>query len=227
MKINLSKKVEAKTLIEGFPGFGLVGTIVTEYLIEHLKCERVGEFHYDELPATVAIHKGSLVHPMALYYSKDHNLAILHTILDVKGFEWAIADAIVDASKTLKIKETISIEGVTGSVEDGKLYSFQNKKFEKLGAQNVSESVVMGVTAALLLRQKNMSCLFAETKSTMPDSRAAAKILEFLDKYLGLDLDTKPLLVQAEIFENKLKGMMEQANTTTKEASAKQMSYLG
>ena len=227
MKIELKKKPSNCTLIEGFPGFGLVGTIVTEYLIEHLKCERIGEFVYDELPSTVAIHKGKLVHPMALYYNEKYNLLVLHTILDVKGYEWAVADAIAEASEKLGVKETISLEGVTGNTEDGKIYSFQNKKLEELGAENVNESVIMGVTAALLLRQKNMSCLFAETKSTMPDSRAAAKILEFLDKYLGLDLDTKPLLVQAEIFENKLKDLMKQANKVTKESEVKQMSYLG
>ena len=138
-----------------------------------------------------------------------------------------MADAISKMSQTLKVKETISLEGVTGNAEDGKIYSFQNKKLEDLGAENVNESVIMGVTAALLLRQKNMSCLFAETKSTMPDSRAAAKILEVLDSYLGLDLDTKPLLVQAEIFENKLKEIMKQANKMSKESEVKQMSYLG
>ena len=84
MEIVLNKKPEGCTLIEGFPGFGLVGTIVTEYLVEHLKCEMIGEFVYDELPATVAIHKGSLIHPMSLYYNEKYNLLILHTILDVK-----------------------------------------------------------------------------------------------------------------------------------------------
>jgi len=226
MDIVLRKKPKGATLVEGFPGFGLVGTIVTEFLIEHLACEQIGELVYDELPATVAIHKGELVHPMAVFYNKKHNIIILHAILDVRGFEWKIAKAIHSLISDLDIKEVISIEGVTGDGSDD-LYCFQNKKFEKLGAQPVNESVIVGVTAALLLRQKNMSCLFASTHSNMPDSRAAATIIETLDNYLGFNLDTRPLLMQAELFEAKVKDIMQKANKTTSEVDKKQMSYLG
>ena len=37
MRIILKKKPKNPVLIEGFPGFGLVGTITTEYLINELK----------------------------------------------------------------------------------------------------------------------------------------------------------------------------------------------
>ena len=85
----------------------------------------------------------------------------------------------------------------------------------------------MGVTASLLIRGLDLKCLFAETHSAMPDSGAAAKIIEHLDKYVGFELDTKPLYQQAEIFENKLKDIMQQTNKTQTEADNKQMSYLG
>ena len=75
--------------------------------------------------------------------------------------------------------------------------------------------------------QCDISCLFAQTHANLPDSRASAKIIEFLDKYLGLKVDTKPLLMQAEIFENKLKGMMQQQEKTKTDSDRKQMSYLG
>ncbi len=226
MDIVLRKKPKDATLIEGFPGFGLVGTIVTEYLLEQLGCEQIGELTYDELPATVAIHKSKLVHPMAVFYNKKYNLIVLHAILDIRGHEWQVARAVEKLVKDLEVKEVLSIEGVTGDGSDD-LYCFQNKKLEKLGAKPVEESVIVGVTAALLLRQKKMSCLFAPTHSNMPDSRAAAKIIEVLDKYLGFNLDTKPLLMQAEIFEAKVKDLMKKANKTTDEVDKKQMSYLG
>ncbi len=226
MDIVLRKKPKGAMLIEGFPGFGLVGTIVTEYLIEHLACEQIGELTYDELPATIAIHKSELVHPMAVFYNKKYNIVILHTILDIRGHEWKVANAVEKLVKDLEIKEILSVEGVTGDGND-ELYCFHNKKLEKLGVKPVVESVIVGVTAALLLRQKKMSCLFAPTHSDMPDSRAAAKIIETLDKYLGFHLDTKPLLMQAELFEAKVKDLMQKANKTTDEVDKKQMSYLG
>ena len=70
MKAVLDKKVTASRLLEGFPGFGLIGTIATDYLVERLKCKQVGSFVYTELPSTVAIHKCKLVKPKGIYYSK-------------------------------------------------------------------------------------------------------------------------------------------------------------
>jgi predicted ATP-grasp superfamily ATP-dependent carboligase len=61
----------------------------------------------------------------------------------------------------------------------------------------------------------------------MPDSKAAAKIIEVLDKYLGLKVDTAPLMKQAEIFEEKLKGIMQNASKSQQDSEKKQLSYLG
>lgn len=227
MDLVLNKKIKAKRMIEGFPGFGLVGTIVTEYLIEHLKFEKVGEFIYDELPATVAIHKGKLVHPMAVFYSKKLDTILLHAILDVKGMEWSIADVIKKLVKQTGVKEIISIEGVSGT--DGEsLYCYNSTEFHKLGATPVKESVIMGVTAALMVRGLDLHCIFAQTQSNIPDSRAAAKVIEFLNNYMKLELNVQPLLDQAEMFEAKLKTIMQQTNQTMSEADKKkQMSYFG
>lgn len=226
MEVILHKKPKCDILIEGFPGFGLIGPIVTEYLLEHLNCECIGEIRYDELPATVAIHKGDLVRPISIHHNKKHNIIIVHSILDVKGFEWKIAQAISELVQQLELKEIISLEGVASDGGE-ELFCFKNDGFEKLGAKPVNESVIMGVTASLLLSEPNVGCLFAETHSNMPDSRAAAKIIEFLDKYIKLEVDVKPLKMQAELFEKKVAGLMKNAKKTTSEAERKQMSYLG
>lgn len=229
MKINLTKIPKNVTIIEGFPGFGLIGTIATEYLIENLKAELIGEFEYTDLPATAAIHKGKLVKPMAVFYAKKYNLVILHTILNVKGHEWKIAEAITDLIKKTKAKEIISLEGVASMMSDTdehKIYSFGSKKLQALG-QPIHESVIVGVTAALMLKHENVSCIFAGTNSQLPDSKAAAKVIEVLDKHLGLAVDTKPLLKQAEEFETKLKGLMKNTQETTSQADDKSMNYFG
>ena len=227
MKLIMYKDIKAQTIIEGFPGFGLVATIVSEYLIEHLKCELVGEFQSNDLPPTLAIHKGAVVHPMGVYYSKKYNIIIFHGILDISGLEWLVADAIVDLAKKTQAKEIISIEGVNAQTETEEIYYYGNKTFEKLGAKLLEESIIMGVTASLLLREKKLSCLFAQAQSNLPDSRAAAKIIEFLDTYLGLEVDARPLLMQAELFEGKISSIMQKTKSIKKEAQEKQMSYLG
>ena len=226
MKAVLTKKIKATRLLEGFPGFGLIGPIATEYLIDKLKCKQVGKFVYDELPATVAIHKGKIVHPMGIYHSKEHNLLIIHAILDLKGLEWLIVDAIEDLAKQAGVKEIISIEGVAGTGGDG-VYCFNNKDFKKQGAQEIQESVIMGVTAGLMVRELPVSCLFAETESQIPDSRAAARAIEYLETYFGFEVNLEPLMTQAQVFEEKLKNIMQQTSKTLTEAEKKNISYLG
>lgn len=224
--IELWKKPKNVTIIEGFPGFGLVGPITTEFLIDHLQTEQIGQFVFDDMPATIAIHKGEVINPMSIHYSKKYNIVILHTIQNVKGIEWRLADLVKDISTQLKAKEVISIEGVNSDAKD-KLYCFGNPKFEKLGAEPMKESVIMGVTAALLLRSKNTSAIFAQAQTNLPDSKAAANVIDFLDKYLKMGVDTAPLLKQAEEFEDKLKNLLAQTQQAEELSDAKNLSYLG
>jgi uncharacterized protein len=229
LKIILKKTPKNPIIIEGFPSFGLVGTITTEFLLEHLKAELIGEFQYDELGPIVAIHKGNMVNPMAVWYVPSRNIVILHTILNVKGFEWEIADEIIKMAQKMKAKEIIGLEGVAtdDASEDVKVYYSGDKKIEATGALPVKESIIMGVSASLMLRYKKINCLFAAAHSQLPDSKAAAKLIEILDKYLGLKVDYHPLLKQAEEFENKIRTIIQQSNKTIKEADKKTMSYLG
>jgi uncharacterized protein len=226
MKLKLTKKPKGCTLIEGFPGFGFVGNIVLETIIENMNFEVIGIIESPELSATAVIHKGKIINPISLLYNKEKKLILLHSLLNVKQHEWEIAEIVEELIKTLEIKEIISVEGVTGP-GDNNLYCFNSTKFEKMGAIPITESIVLGVTGALLLKIKNISCLFAETHAEMPDSRAAAKVIEFFDKYLGLNIDTKKLLIQAEISEAKVKKIMKASEKAEFEAKQKELNYLG
>jgi uncharacterized protein len=235
MEIKLTKKPSKVKIIEGFPGFGLIGTISTEFLIEHLKAEKIGSFFYDELPATIAVHKEKLVDPMGVFYDKKYNLVILHTILNSVGLEWKLSDAISKMAKDLQATEIISLEGVSSPqvTESEKVFFYttneaKKKKLLKIRVEPLKESIIVGVSASLMLRSKTpLTCLFAETKSEMPDSKAASNIIKTLDDYLGLKVDYKPLLKQAEEFEQKFKTILKQSSLTAKERDKKQMSYLG
>lgn len=225
LRLELKKKPQNPIIIQGFPGFGLIGTIATEFLIEHLKAEPIGEFIYDELPPTIAVHQGKLVKPMEVYYAKKWNIIILHTILTAKGVEWKMTELILDMVKKLKAKKLVCLEGVMSQNGEGVFY-YGDKALAKI-ANPIKESIIMGVTASILTRYPKAIALFAESHSQLPDSKAAAKLIEAIDKYLGLKVDPKPLLQQAEQFEQKLKGILQQANKATNEKERKDLSYLG
>ena len=108
MQIKLSKKPKNCKLIEGFPGFGLVGTIANEFLLEHLKFEQIGKIIFDEMPATIAIHEGKVVEPLGVFYNKKYNLVLLHAITASSGMEWKLSEIVVDLIKQLSIKYFIT-----------------------------------------------------------------------------------------------------------------------
>jgi len=236
MEIRLNKKPKNCTLIEGFPGFGLVGTIASEFLLEHLQVEQIGKVIFDDMPAMVAIHKNKLVEPLGIFYNKKYNLVLLHAITASSGLEWKLSGMVMDLCKQLSIKEIICMEGVGSSMEKSTsrvfFYSSNEKsktKFAKIGVNPLKEGIIIGVTGAVLLRAENLpvSAIFAETHTNLPDSKAAAKVIEVLDKYLGLKVNYKPLLHQAEQFEEKLKGLMTESQKASELSEKKKLSYVG
>lgn len=225
MRIEMSEKPRGCRFIIGFPGMGLVGPIVTEFLIEHMQTRQIGRFVYDELPPTVAIHKGELLNPMSLHYSAEHNALIFYTILNLRGNEWKVAEEILKLSAELDAKEILCIDGANAvGATPEQIFAFGDSALMELGAKSLEESVITGVSGALLLTSANVNCLFASVQTNMPDSKAAAAIVQFLDKYQGLDVDPEPLLKQAEVFEQKVKSLMKQTQDVERKD---QMSYLG
>lgn len=237
MEVKLKKKPKNPIIIEGFPGFGLVGTIASEFLIEHLATEQIGKITFNEMPAMVAIHDNNVVEPLGIFYNKKYNIVIVHAITASQGFEWDIADTIAKLANNLDAKEIISLEGVgsgDGTPVGSKIFYYtgkadKKKKFDAAGLSPLKEGIIVGVTGALLLRSEKVpvSCIFAETQSNMPDSKAAAKVIEVLDKYIGLEVDVKPLLKQAEKFEGKLKSLLSQSQKAQEISEQKRLNYVG
>lgn len=235
MQIQLTQKPKNPIIIEGFPGFGLVGTIATEFLIKHLDAKQIGKIWSDELMPVAAVHDSKIVEPLGIFYDKKHNIVIIHALSSVKGLEWKISNILLQLSKMLNAKEIISLEAI-GSEEEGlKSFYYSNKDakkklFETLGLQPLKEGMIMGVTGALLLKNCDLvSCVFVESHVGLGDSKAAAKVIEILDDYLGLDVDYKPLIKAAEKFESTLKEIIEKGKKAEEHKNRREedLNYLG
>ena len=239
MEIKLWKKPKNVILVEGFPGFGLVGTIATEFLIDHLQTEMIGKITFDDMPPMIAIHDNKIVEPLGIFYNKEFNIVILHAITASMGFEWKISRIMFELADTLEAKEIICLEGVGSAAEEEGIESNKNffhsteqKKAEKLSKLKINplkEGIIMGVTGAMLVSAEKIpvTALFAETTTNLPDSKAAASIIIALDKYLGLKVDPKPLMQKAELVEAKLKGMLSKSQEVSEMAEKKKLSYVG
>ena len=112
MKVELKEKPKNPTIIEGFPGFGFISTITTEYLLDHLDFKPIGRIWSDTMPPMAVIHKKKIQQPLEINYNKKHNLIIIEAMTGVKGIEWEIADALIKLYQDLNAKEIISIEGI-------------------------------------------------------------------------------------------------------------------
>lgn len=231
MKVILEKRPKNATIISGFPGFGLVGTITTEFLIKHLNAVPIGKIRVDEVAPVIAIHNGEPVEPLGIFYDKKYKLIILHALGGIDGIEWKLSDLIVKTAKELDVKEIVSVEGVGSNnpTEESKAFYLGSKNvLKQKGVDKLQEGIIVGVTGALLLRKDvNITSIFAETHSQLPDSRAAAKVIEVLDKYLGLKVDYKPLIKNAEKFESKIKEVMDKKKEATILKEDKKLSYFG
>ena len=237
MKLHLHEKPQGVTLVLGFPGFGLVGTIATKFLLEHLDVKRIGEIESNKLLPLAAIHKNELIGPLDLFYNKKYNIVILQTLSELSGSEWQVGEVIEKLAKLLKAKEVIILEGLPSNKSKAAmqtfLYSRNNSKMAKsLGLVTLKEGIMMGVTAAVMLKLEDIpSCaILAESPSKFPDSEAAARAIKTLDQYLKMGLDYKPLMKSAQNFEVMLKEVMSKAkeqNGTVRREVNPDADYIG
>ncbi len=234
MELVLNKKPKNPIIIEGFPGFGFVGAIATQFLIEHLDAKPIGFIYSNEITPLVTVHKNNLMQPLSIYYDSKSNIVIVHALTPVNGLEWKIANIVEKLFKDLKAKELICLEGVNALTENNESKAYfqstvasSQKKLEKLGLKSLGEGVILGVTGAVLLKRLPVSCIFAEAQMGLPDSKAAAKVIQVLDSYLGLKVDYKPLLKRAQEMEDKIKGIMSKTKEVQDIKAKKELDYFG
>lgn len=234
LKYELFEKPKGVTIIGGFPGMGLVGTITTEFLLDHLNVRLIGRIISDKIPPLIAIHSGKIVEPLGIFYDEKKKIVIQHAVTDVSTMEWELAETLLAIAKELEAKEVISLEGIASNSIKAGAYYFSNdekakKKFDSLKIQSLKNGIIIGVTGFVMLRaaKQKVSCIFSETHSNLPDSKAAATIIQVLDKYLGLNIPVEPLLKKAENFEDKLKTIFEDAKKAETMKDKKTVEYLG
>ena len=82
--------------------------------------------------------------------------------------------------------------------------------------QLLEQGVIKGMTGAMLSegasRGRNIMSIMVEADPRFPDARAAAVIIEQLNKMMPVaDLDHEPLLEEAKQLEEQIRSMMEGA----------------
>jgi uncharacterized protein len=224
VKIIMDQKTDLKdhVLIEGFPGIGLVGTIAAGYLIEKRKMIPIGHVYSDVFPPMTSIHNGRPYFPARIYKDPKANFCVLLAEFVVPSNSvHAISNEIMRFIKEQKIRQIVSLAGMTSAKEDDKrsIYGIASNdemanylKLKKIPL--INEGVTTGVSGVLIAQcsVENFPAmsLLVESKSGEPDPRAASELLKKLESVIGMKVDTNDLMSEAGRIEAQMGKMMDQ-----------------
>ncbi len=226
-EIHLLKEVDLQgsTLIDGFPSVGLVSSIVANYLVEILELEQIGIMDSPRFPTVALVKDGIPLNPVRVYAGGREGRKIAIFISEfqppmdlIKGIGETVLDWALEKGCTL----LICPEGLIVEREEGVEVQFQvygigstpkaHGMLVEHGVPIFEEGVITGVAGVLLnegrKRGFDVVGLLSEAHPDYPDARAAARVIETVDRLLlKMNLDTGPLYQEAERIEEQLKSI--------------------
>ncbi len=228
--VDLSNSV----LIEAFPTVGLVSSIAGHFLVEQLKLEEIGTISSRYFMPAAVIHNGVPSPPVRIYAGKkicgstgecNQIVVIISEFMPSVDIIKPVANMILTWAQKKKCSHIVTLEG-THSLNPKKPKTYgvattqkMNDILKKYAIEETKEGMITGITGVLLFEgarlKQDVLCLLAEAHSSYPDSRAAALLVETLDKMLPeIKIDTQPLYKEAEDIEQKIRSFIKQAQPT-------------
>jgi len=212
------------TIIDGFPSVGLVSTITANYLIDALELEQIGIMDSRLFPTVSIVRGGIPLYPVRIYAGKG-------VCVFISEFQPAprlirpIAETILKFATEKGAAMIVSPEGLVldgeADPEDVKVFALgsteaMRKTLTDHNIEQFGNGIITGVSGVLLNMGKkqdvNTVSILAEANPNYPDARAAAKVIEAIDRLLpALEIDVKPLYTEAESIEKTLRMMQKQA----------------
>jgi uncharacterized protein len=221
-------------LIEAFPTVGLISSIAGHFLIEQLKLEEVGTITSRYFMPAAVIHNGMPSPPVRIYAGKkicgpsgscDQVAVIISEFMPAVNIIKPVADEILSWAQKKKCSYIVNFEGTHGlNPKTPKTFGVATTQkmkdiLKKYNIEETKEGMITGITGVLLFEgvrlKRDIICLLAEAHASYPDSRAAALLVETLDKMLPeIEINTEPLYKEAEEIEQKIRAFIKQAQPT-------------
>ncbi|NGM69527.1 proteasome assembly chaperone family protein [Natronolimnobius sp. AArcel1] len=226
--------LENPTLIEGFPGVGLVGKIATDHLVDQLEMRYYASVHCEGLPR-IGVYRGgdrTVRPPVRLYVSEEHNLLALQSDAPI-GAQAAgsvancVTNWIVDQDAT-----PLYLSGLPAEREDGdpSVYGVATGNAGSLLEDHAvdkppEDGVITGPTGALINRGAQLGYdtlgLVVECNPQFPDPEAAGILLEeAIAPISGLEIDVDELLERAEEIRAKREQFAQQMQALAQDESS-------
>ena len=237
VKVSDTVDTEGALVISCFPSVSHVSSIVAHYLIERLELKFVGGVLHPNLPPVALVRDGKPMPPVRMYAGKPvcnmdrcDNLVVLVSEAPVPPrMCLPLAEVLLEYSHQKGFQAGVLIDAFSHEQESGHEVMDTDDTDETMlgiGATDwaleqlkdmdiplLEAGMVAGMSGVLLgegrRRGLNMLCIMAEAAGGIPDARAAARVIERLNRMLpAIELDTEPLLAEAERIEAQIKAMI-------------------
>ncbi|MDD3984920.1 MAG: proteasome assembly chaperone family protein [Methanobacterium sp.] len=211
----ISEDVKNAIVLEGSPELGLIGNILGWLLVEELNMKQIGYIDSKEFPPLAVLYKGVAIHPFRIY-SKDGIVLFLSDFIIPPNVSYDMSNAIVNWMERNNSKGLITFNSMVVMEKTDTVAVAANSKdalkyLEEYNLPILPFGNINGLSGALLTRTaiKNIpaSCLFAEVLNQYPDPRAAASLVNVLNRMLDIDVNAQPLLKEADEIEERLKEL--------------------
>jgi uncharacterized protein len=221
------------TLVEGFPGVGLVGKIATDHMIEAREMTHYANVHCDGLPRVTVYREDNqaLTAPVRLYADEDHDLIALRSDVpvhpraakEVAGCleswfaEIAVFPIYLSGLGRETGEEPPALYGVaTGDGAD----ALNRAEIEK----PPEDGLVSGPTGAMLAEalelDRDAVGLVVESDPQFPDPEAARVLIrDGIDPIAGTETPTDTLVEQATEIREAKQAFAEQMQQDAEESS--------
>lgn len=227
------KDLRGATIIDGFPSVGLVSSISANYLIKVLKMEHIGIMDSPQFPTVSLIRDATPLSPVRIYAGDkgpkgDQIVAFISEFQAPPNLIRPISRTLVDWAIEQRCRMIVSPEGLVVDPEIKDSADISDMVFgiastprarellKENGISQFEEGVISGVAGVLLnegrKRDFDVLTLLAEAHPDFPDAKAAALVLEAIDRILlGIEFDAKPLFEEAQRIEQHIKEIQKQA----------------
>lgn len=221
------KQIFKPTLVVGFPGAGLVGSISASYVIEKMQLRQIAFIDSDYVVPTVIYTGGILRHPFRIYSNDDATLFVMiceapvmthgiNSIMDLVA-TWVVCKNIGEVI----VLDGMPVRGFPSSERKPEVFrnylvhpsgnnSSNNSSAEETELPEPRTAVVTGLSAGVLEAciSFDIPCtgVLISATSGVPDPEAAAILLEFVSAmpHVPIEIDVEPLKKEGSKIKKQL-----------------------
>ena len=220
IQIKLLKECNFKgyTLIEGFPGAGLVGPMAASYMIEKLKMEYCGYIESDLFPPIAAIHDGVPLFPARIYMSQKSKLVIVMSEFIIPpNAIYPLSSELLSFVRKNGISKIVSVGGIPSKEPTSAQHitSPDKELIKKAASKNIKaidEGVIAGVSAVIMTGAEQLKIpvlsILVEINPQITDPKYAEVAIGALNKIINTNIDLEELDKEAKEVEAKIKELM-------------------